>query len=105
MQHREFKSRLRQLREATGLSQRALGAKASLTKEAIYLYEAGRRTPSIAVAARLATALGTTVADLLGEGVVIEDPIDAAVERIVNAAPDLTEQQVVDLRRVLGTGV
>ncbi|MHB8145774.1 MAG: substrate-binding domain-containing protein [Vulcanimicrobiaceae bacterium] len=59
-------SRLEELRLAQGLSQRALSAAAGTTRQAIGAIEAGRMQPGVAIALKLARALGTTVEDLFG---------------------------------------
>ncbi len=59
-------SRLEELRLAHGLSQRALSAAAGITRQAVGAIEAGRMQPGVAIALKLAHALGTTVEDLFG---------------------------------------
>jgi transcriptional regulator with XRE-family HTH domain len=49
------------------LSQEALADKAGLHRTYISLLERGQRMPSIEVVRQLATALGTTMASLMGE--------------------------------------
>jgi transcriptional regulator with XRE-family HTH domain len=58
---------LRRRREAAGLSQEALAAKADLHRNYVGLLERGQRMPSILVVQQLANALGTTMADLIAE--------------------------------------
>lgn len=57
-------NRVRELREARGLSQVALATAASLTRQSVGSIEAGRTTPAVDVALRLARALECTVEDL-----------------------------------------
>lgn len=57
-------SRLREARKAAGLSQEQLGAMVGRSHRAIGLYESGEHAPSLAVALRLAQALGCRVEDL-----------------------------------------
>lgn len=64
---RKFGVVLRKRREAAGLSQEALAAKAGLHRNYIGLLERGLRMPSILIVQQIATALGATMADLLGE--------------------------------------
>lgn len=59
--------RLRALRERAGLTVEALAEAASVSKGYLSRLENGLKTPSIAVLLRLADALGTGVAELLGE--------------------------------------
>ena len=60
--------RLRELRRARGLSLENLAAASGVSRSMISDVERGARSPTVLVLARLvATALGTTVARLLGE--------------------------------------
>lgn len=58
--------RVREAREALGLSQVELAARASLTRQSVGAIEAGRATPSVDVALRLARALDADVESLFG---------------------------------------
>ena len=62
-----FGTVLRRRREAAGLSQEALAAEANLHRNYIGLLERGQRMPSILVVQQLATALSTTMSELLAE--------------------------------------
>jgi molybdate-binding protein/transcriptional regulator with XRE-family HTH domain len=55
---------LRRRRELAGEAQHALAARAGISRQALSALEAGRAVPSVAVALRLARALGTRVEDL-----------------------------------------
>lgn len=59
-------NRVRIVRESRGLSQVALAAAASLTRQSVGAIEAGRATPAVDVALRLARALDCRVEDLFG---------------------------------------
>ena len=59
---------LRQIREARGLSLRALGDKAGVTYVALLRIELGQTDPRLGTLRKLAKALNVTVADLIGEG-------------------------------------
>ena len=62
--------RIRQRRADTGLSAAELARRAGISKGYLSVIERGRSVrPSGDVLARLATALGTTIADLLGQEV------------------------------------
>lgn len=61
-------NRVRELREARGMSQIELASAASLTRQSIGAIEAGRATPAVDVAMRLARALACTVEELFGAG-------------------------------------
>jgi putative molybdopterin biosynthesis protein len=60
-------NRVRERREALGLSQVALAAAAGVTRQSVSAIEAGRATPGVDVALRLAKALDGRVEDLFGE--------------------------------------
>lgn len=63
----DFGPKLRQCREAKGLSQKELAALLTTSHSVIGKYERQEMTPSIEVAIKIAKLLDTTVAYLLGE--------------------------------------
>jgi len=69
IQHAEiverFSARLRELRSSRGMTQVDLARKAGVTASYIWRLESGGAAPGIDLVERLATALGTTVHDLL----------------------------------------
>jgi len=69
IQHAEiverFSARLRELRSSRGLTQVELARKAGVTASYVWRLESGGAAPGIDLVERLATALGTTVHDLL----------------------------------------
>lgn len=73
---RQFGAVIRRKRLAAGLSQEGLSGKAGLHRTYVGLLERGLRMPSILVAKKLATALGTTMGELLGE--VDREPVGKA---------------------------
>jgi len=64
MGHATLDNRLRQRRQAAGLSQQALATRCGLTRQAVNAIEAGRYVPNTLVALRLAHALGSRIEDL-----------------------------------------
>lgn len=70
-------NRLRARRLERGLSQRDLAERAGVTRQAISSIEAGAATASVAVALRLARALGCRVEDLFG---LAEEPATVTAE-------------------------
>jgi transcriptional regulator with XRE-family HTH domain len=61
---------LRKLREAKGLSQTALAARAKVTQAYLAELESGRKArPTVEVLLRIAKALETDITALLGKGV------------------------------------
>lgn len=69
IQHAEivqrFAARLRELRVSRGLTQAELARQARVTVSYVWRLESGGAAPGIDLVDRLATALGTTAADLL----------------------------------------
>ena len=69
IQHAEiverYSARLRELRSSRGLTQVELARKAGVTASYVWRLESGGAAPGIDLVERLATALGTTVHDLL----------------------------------------
>lgn len=80
-------NRVRELREARGLSQVELAAAATLTRQSVGAIEAGRATPGVDVALRLARALACRVEDLFAVDVerVVAEAADGAAGRVVLA--------------------
>ena len=62
----EFYERLRELREARGLSQRQLTVLAGLSATTVCHLEAGMGQPKLSTVEALARALGVTAAELAG---------------------------------------
>jgi transcriptional regulator with XRE-family HTH domain len=60
-----FSARLRELRSSRGLTQVELARQAAVTASYVWRLESGGAAPGIDLVERLATALGTTVHDLL----------------------------------------
>lgn len=70
-------NRVRELRQARGLSQIALADRSNLTRQSVHAIEAGRASPAVDVALRLATALDCRVEDLFGGASVTEEVVNA----------------------------
>lgn len=60
-----FGALVRQRRKLAGISQEELGFRADLDRTYVSGLERGRRNPSLAIVARIAVALGTTLSGLL----------------------------------------
>jgi transcriptional regulator with XRE-family HTH domain len=58
-------NRLKELRQARGLSVRRLAKEAGVSTETVYSVEHGRRQPSVRTLGKLARALGVEAKDLL----------------------------------------
>lgn len=61
-----FKDRLKELRAESGLTQKELAAKLSITRSAYSLYELGTREPSIVVLIDMAKFFEVTLDYLVG---------------------------------------
>ena len=59
---------MRLIREAQGLSLRALAFRAGMSYVALFRLEAGHTDPRLSTLRALAKALGVTVAEIIGEG-------------------------------------
>lgn len=64
----ELGAAIRHLRRQQGLSQQALAEKSGLSRNFVAQIERGESLPTVATLRRLATALGITSSELLGEG-------------------------------------
>jgi transcriptional regulator with XRE-family HTH domain len=62
-------SRVRTLREARGLSQRALSQQLRISKSMVTKYEGGLHVPTVPMLVRLAALFGVTLDSLLGRDV------------------------------------
>jgi transcriptional regulator with XRE-family HTH domain len=60
-----FGSRLRELREAAGMSQAQLAEKVNVKQHAVSQWEHGHREPTLAVVVQLAETFGVTVMEFL----------------------------------------
>jgi transcriptional regulator with XRE-family HTH domain len=67
---------LRDTRRRRGLSQQALADRAGLSRNFVAQVERGESVPTVATLARLAAALATTVAELVGEDLPTGEPGD-----------------------------
>ena len=71
---KEVPARIKLLREQAGLPQAELARMTGLTQAQISAYEVGRSFPGLESAMALSTALGVTVAELIGEKEPISRP-------------------------------
>lgn len=94
-----FGERVKQAREAAGLTQSQLAKRLGRTRSSISNIEAGRQTPSVEMAARCARLLRCDPGWLLAGPAEAEPPVDAA-ERIVREMRALADDKP-SLRLVL----
>lgn len=89
----ELGAAIRHLRRQQGLSQQALADRANLSRNFVAQIERGESAPTVATLSRLAAALQTTVAGVLGEemtgsGEEVElTPVPLVADRIAAGAP------------------
>ena len=60
-------NRIRELRQARGITPTQIAFHAGRSEQAIFAYEKGTRTPPLDVARRIAAALGAPLADVFPE--------------------------------------
>ncbi len=77
-------NRVREQREARGLSQRALAAAVRLSRQSMHAIESGRALPAVDIALRLAQALDCPVETLFGDSA---SEAQFSVEPVGNAGP------------------
>lgn len=89
--------RIRDMRKRKGMTQAELAKKAGIKRATISAAEVGTNNPSTTTVALIASALGCTVAELLGEGAPAAAPSDGLTP---------TERQLIrDFRQLNDQGV
>lgn len=58
---------IRRLRKRAGISVKTLSSIAGVSMMSIYRYEQGKRMPDVDVAAKIASALGCSIEELIGK--------------------------------------
>jgi putative molybdopterin biosynthesis protein len=76
-------SRVRELRRAAGLTQEELARRCSISRQALISIEAGRVQPSVAIALRLAAALGRRVEEIFQ----LAEPGDSVMAELAAPMP------------------
>lgn len=87
-----FYNRLTALRQDKRISQNELAKKTGLTRQAISLYETGKREPNLAVINRLADFFNVSVDYLLGR---TDDPHNAEKKVIKEKTADLNDDETI----------
>lgn len=92
-------------RKQLGLTQEELAARVGTSKQMVCKYEKGQRSPKVAMANAFATALETTLDELLDvekiEHLTEEDPEIRIVSGMMETMSKEQRQQVIDLVRIL----
>ena len=65
--------RIRYYREKAGMSREELAEKVGISRETLFDYEMGYRSPPLSTFAEIAEALGVSMTDLLREGTLPDD--------------------------------
>lgn len=87
----ELGTNVEKVRKAKGMTTVELAAAAGVKPQFISQIENGRRSPSLRILQKLASALDTTTSELLGE---IPERLSPEMKRLVSAAEGLNPQQV-----------
>lgn len=91
--------RIRQLREAAGLSGNALAKLAGIGQSTLSRIESGVHSPTLDVLEKISDALGITLAELVGE----QHPPDMELQRLAKSISRLSPEQREALQRFLDT--
>lgn len=95
--HKILKQRLREAREANGLSQRDLADKLGLKVAIVSHWETGRRLPSLDVLVRLCEVLNRTPEFFLVEDIGGAKELSKPVKRLARLAETLNAENVQTL--------
>lgn len=95
---------IRRFRESTGIAQDVIPVLAQVDRSYYGKLERGERQPSIGVLLRIAAALGTTAADLVGQAeLILSKPRRPRKVAAARAALDKAKQLVTEQRRLVAT--
>lgn len=97
--------RMRRFRILTGLTQQELAERVGISRAAISLYESSEREPDLRNQKKIATALGVTIGDLLGEGQLQDVPEEtvAFARQLESLSADQRAAVMQFIRRTLLT--
>lgn len=87
----ELGANMERTRKAIGMTTVELAAAVGVKPQFISQIENGKRSPSLKILQKLASALNTTTSELLGE---IPEYLSSDMKRLVTAAESLNQQQV-----------
>ena len=92
---------VRRLRIAKGLTQQGLASRADVADPTISRIERGRLEPSSTLISKLATALGSSVDDLLGKSKLTKPTFRPSITRLVGVVEDLDDGAVDDVTKAV----
>lgn len=104
---KKFASAVLSRRKELGLTQEELAKRVGTSKQMVSKYELGQRSPKVEMANAFATALETTLDELLDaekleqEEQKVEDPEIHIVSGMMEGMTKEQKQQVIDLIRIL----
>lgn len=87
----DFSARIRQLREAAGLSQNELARRAGIAQSSLSYLESGAKSPNVETLLRICQALGITLSEFLGDQNGLDIPPD--LRQLLREAEGLTPEQ------------
>ncbi|NPV80694.1 MAG: helix-turn-helix transcriptional regulator [Firmicutes bacterium] len=86
----DFGIRIKELREAAGLSQNELARRAGIAQSGLSYLETGAKSPSIDTLLRICDALGVSLSQFVGQE---PDQISEDLHQLIREAKDLTPAQ------------
>ena len=95
----EIGGAIKSLRQAQGLSLDMLAARSGVSRAMLSEIERGMKNPTVRIVMQIATALGTTVAALIGESPTVAAPAPSVIRRAER--PTLIEPQSGATRQTL----
>ena len=101
----KFAEAVQKRRKELGITQEELAKRVGTTKQVVSKYELGQRSPKVEMANAFASALGTTLDELLEvekeEQPIYEDPEIHIVSAMMETMSKEQKQQVIDLIKIL----
>ena len=92
--------RLKEIRTAKGISQYKLSKMSGISQSAISTLESSTKSPTTDTVERLASVLGITVAELMGETVETRKPTDDEIKfALFGGDQEITDEQFEEVKR------
>ena len=92
--------RIAEMRKKKGLSQRALAKSCGVSQPTISAIESSTKAPSTVTVSLVASALGCTVAELMGETVETRKPTDDEIKfALFGGDQEITDEQFEEVKR------